>query len=215
MWLWRWVFLIIVPSGRIHGNRFAGLGSWLVPRPGVVHRRPKTAKCLTSRVTPARPSGRFVPGKDGRGQGRPRTEHRNKARVSGVLILHHGACHRLALLWTTQNPLERTTNNTTTTTTLEEKVASDAIARPAPRAQRVGGGRDGAVVLVARCVAIVWCVMPTGAGVNQTQAGAAVWWCVSWNVGRTKRHELDSELFRGNVERSSSTAVTYKRRFDE
>ena len=135
--------------------------------------------------------------------------------MSGVLILHHGACHRLALLWTTQNPLERTTDNTTTTTTLEVKIASDAIARPAPRAQRVGGGRDGAVVLVARCVAIVWCVMPTGAGVNQTQAGAAVWWCVSWNVGRTKRHELDSELFRGNVERSSSTAVTYKRRFDE
>ena len=71
---------------------------WLVPCPGVFYRRPKSGKCLASRWSPARPFGRFVPGKGGSAQGRSRTEHINKPRMPGVFISYHGACRRLPLL---------------------------------------------------------------------------------------------------------------------
>ena len=49
---------------------------WLVPQPGVFHRRPKPSNFPTWRWSPARPFGRFVPGKGGLAQGRSRTGHR-------------------------------------------------------------------------------------------------------------------------------------------
>ena len=49
-------------------------------------------------VAPARPFGRFVPGKGGLAQGRSQTERRNQTRVPGVFISYHGACRRLPLL---------------------------------------------------------------------------------------------------------------------
>ena len=72
---------------------------WLVPQPGVFHRRPKPSNCPIWRWSPARHFGRFVPVKGGSAQGRSWTEHRNQTRVPGLFIsYYHGACRRLPLL---------------------------------------------------------------------------------------------------------------------
>ena len=67
----------------------------------------------------------------------------------------------------------RTTDDDATTPTRDSKTASRAIARPVPRAHRVGEGHGGAVVLVAGRVALASCVTPRGAGANLNASDAA------------------------------------------
>ena len=110
---------------------------------------------------------------------------------------------------------KHTTDDTTTTKTRDTKPGSFVIARLVPRVERVGSGHGGAVVLVSRARSFVWCVTPRGARAFKRQAAAAAWWDVAWYVGRTKRHEVDFELFHDSSNNSASTPMAKPRGLDE